>query len=123
MLACRYRALPFAAYNLPQAAPHLTSEEDSYGNQEGNQKEIEQQFKKRKFPLPNFPWLQFEKRTLSLSHFARQQCEEEHAVIVIKEIHLEEILIPPQVLALCRQECRERNARHEKRQAEVRPQR
>ncbi len=34
------------ACNLPQAARHLTSEEDSYGNEKGSQKEI-QQFEKR----------------------------------------------------------------------------
>ncbi len=31
-------------YNLPETARHLTSEEDSYGNEEGNQKEIQQHF-------------------------------------------------------------------------------
>ena len=33
-------------YNLPKTGRHLTSEEDSYGNEEGNQKEIQQQIGK-----------------------------------------------------------------------------
>jgi hypothetical protein len=75
--------------NLPQAAPHLTFEEISYGNQKGNQKEIQQ---------------------FAVSNFA-QQCTQEHERVVIQEIQcqkiqLEEKVLKSQILALSRQECR-----------------
>ena len=40
-----------AACNFVQAACHLTSEEDSYGNQKGNQKEVKQQLKAHRIQI------------------------------------------------------------------------
>ena len=65
-------------YNLPKAARHLTSEEDSYGNEEGNQKEIQQQISK-------------------------PPGKEDHAQHRGEEIQREEI-IPPEILSIRRKE-------------------
>jgi hypothetical protein len=60
--------------NLLQESCHLTSEEDSYGNEKGSQEEIEQQFEKQK-----------------LGFVARQQRKEKHPRLFGKEIKLAQI--------------------------------
>lgn len=64
--------------NLPQAARHLTSEEDSYGNEKGSQKEIQQQFQRCVFALAFLSQQQIAKRQVQPFH-TRQQRKEEHS--------------------------------------------
>jgi len=63
--------------NLPQAARHLTSEEDSYGNEKGSQKEIQQQFQGHNFALAFHTEQQIAKRQIQPFH-TEQQRKEEH---------------------------------------------
>jgi hypothetical protein len=63
--------------NLPQAARHLTSEEDSYGNEKGSQKEIQQQFQGHNFALAFLTQQQIAKRQIQPFH-TEQQRKEEH---------------------------------------------
>ena len=62
--------------NLPQAARHLTSEEDSYGNQKGSQKEIQQQFQRHILALAFFTQQQIAWRQIQPFH--TKQRKEEH---------------------------------------------
>jgi hypothetical protein len=68
---------------LPQAARHLTSEEDSYGNEKGSQEEI-QQLKEQIFAFP----LITEQRQ---EEHSKQQREKEHARFRCKEVQLAQI--------------------------------
>jgi len=111
---------------LPQATRHLTSEEDSHGNQKGSQKEIqhfEAQFVARKLRpiLAQQREKEHAKHRFEEEH-SQQQLKEEHPRLIRKEIQCQEVL-EPQVLAICRQGCSARNARNETWQAEVRTQR
>jgi hypothetical protein len=63
--------------NLPQAARHLTSEEDSYGNEKGSQKEIQQQFQGHNFALAFLTQQQIAWRQIQPFH-TDQQRKEEH---------------------------------------------
>jgi hypothetical protein len=110
---------------LLQAACHLTSEEDSYGNEKGSQNKIKQQFTRRKLAVTfiaqqRFPQEQFE------PWFAQQR-KEEHTRLLRKKIQFPQIKLEeidgPQVLALCWKECREGDARNERGQTEDGPQR
>ena len=63
--------------NLPQAARHLTSEEDSYGNHTGSQKEIQQQCQRHVFALAFLTQQQIAKRQIQPFH-TEQHRKEEH---------------------------------------------
>jgi hypothetical protein len=110
---------------LAPSCTHLTFEEDSYGNEKGSQKEIQQQFKRQILALGFISQQQIAQRQLQPFH-TEQQRKKEHTRFGSKKVQLPKIqfqkIFQPEIFAQCRQGCSARNARDEKGQVEIGPQ-
>ena len=75
---------------LAPSCTHLTFEEDSYGNEKGSQKEIQQQFKRQILALAFIRQQQIAWREIQPVH-TEQQRKEEHPRFVGEEIQRPQI--------------------------------